>query len=367
MAPENVVAELVDPDRPVWTEVLATVPHDIYHLPGYVRLAARWQEPGQPVAFIAQEPGGRMLLPLIVRPIPTEIAEDAFDVTSSRLFPGPVLAVDEGQPSDGFAGRAVASFVDGMRRRGVVSAFVRLHPLLPPPLDALRRIGTVVEHGETVSIDLTRSPEALWNQIRANHRRDIVRATRQGYAARIDAHWERLDDFVEAYRQSMDRVGATPAWRFPAAYFTDLRAAAPGHVHLCVVELDDELASAAILTEVDGIVEYHLAGTADRHVALSPSKLLIDFARRWAAERGNRRLHLAGSLRRGDPLHHFKLGFSPETHPMLSWRVVTEPAAYSRLVERWEQTSGECADGPHAYFPAYRRPMPLPTSVPSPA
>jgi len=61
----------------------------------------------------------------------------------------------------------------------------------------------------------------------------------------------------------------------------------------------DELAAGALLTEVDGIVEYHLAGTADDYVAASSSKLIVDFARWWAQDRGDRVLHLAGSLRKG--------------------------------------------------------------------
>ncbi|HEU4573027.1 MAG TPA: hypothetical protein VFR93_10100, partial [Candidatus Limnocylindrales bacterium] len=110
-----------------------------------------------------------------------------------------------------------------------------------------------------------------------------------------------------------------------------------------------ELAAAALLTESSGIVEYHLAATADAHVHASPSKLLIRFAETWARSRGNTVLHLAGSLSRGDTLEHFKLGFSPRVHPMLSWRVVVDPEAYERL-------SGGRHGIEAGYFPAYRRP-----------
>jgi hypothetical protein len=123
-----------------------------------------------------------------------------------------------------------------------------------------------------------------------------------------------------------------------------------------VVELGDELAAAALITEIDGIDGYHLAGTADAHVRASPSKLLITYVRDWAKDRGDRSFHLAGSLRRGDSLSHFKAGFSPLRHSVRSWRLICDPEAYRRLVRAWEARAGVPADAPDAFFPAYRKP-----------
>jgi len=121
------------------------------------------------------------------------------------------------------------------------------------------------------------------------------------------------------------------------------------------VESDGDLAAAALLTEVNGIVEYHLAGTADAHVAASPSKLVVDFARSWARARGNRWLHLAGSLGPGDSLYQFKVGFSPDRRPVQTLRIVVDVNRYRELVGRCEQTD-ETADETGGFFPAYRKP-----------
>ena len=355
-------ASLIVPDDPAWAGVLAGAHHDFYHLPGFVTFAARWQEPGTPLAFVASEGDAVFAVPLIVRPIPADLAgeEGWFDATGPRGYPGPIAGPAHAGDDAAFVRRAVGAFADILRERRILSAFVRCHPLLSPSLDLLRRGGAIVEHGESVSIDLTGSPAESWSAIRENHRRAIVRARRDGYVMRVDASWARLDEFLAIRDASMEMHGAAARWRLPRDYVTDLKAAIGPRLHLCVVETDGELAGAAIVTEVDGIVEYHLAATASGHIAASPTKLLIDEVSRWARDRGNLVFHLAGSLRHDDALIHFKRGFSPLRHPVASWQVVADPAAYERLVGRRQEHLGPSPDHDSAgsgFFPEYRRPL----------
>ena len=170
----------------------------------------------------------------------------------------------------------------------------------------------------------------------------------------------KFDEFVALYEQTMDRLQAAPFWRLSRGYFEDLRQNLGDKLFLCVAEVGGELAAASLLTEVDGIVEYHLTGTSDAHRIASPSKLIINFATQWAKGRGNRCLHLTGGLRKGDSLHEFKIGFSPIEHSVCSWRIVLDPPAYEKLVERWEADHQCKADSPEEYFPAYRNTRPSP-------
>ena len=355
-------AELIEPDSPRWTDALAGMRHDFYHLPDYVRFASRRQEAGEPLAFVAEDAGQRFFVPLIVRPIPATAAEGAalFDASGPRGYPGPLVALDPAGADDDFIERSIAAFKEVLCERGIVTAFVRLHPLLTPPTEPFERAGFLVHHGDSTSIDLTLPEEELWRQTDHGHRQGIRKATRLGYVARIDSTWERFDGFVAVYQETMRRLGAETFWHLSSDYFRDLRATLGDHLHLCVVERGDELASAGLLTELDGIVEFHLSGTADAHLRASPSKVLIDHARGWAKGRGDDLFHLTGSLRPGDPLSQFKAGFSPTRHPVWSWRVVVDPAAYDRLRTGWEAIHGVPADAADGYFPAYRSPGPQP-------
>jgi hypothetical protein len=346
-----------------WAEALAVTRHDIYHLPAYVEFATRWQELGTPAAFVAEEGGRVFFVPLILRPIPDVIAgaEPMLDATGPRGYPGPIVGpVGRDAGDDAFVERAIACMSATLKEQRIVSAFVRCHPLLSPPLAAFGGAGAFVEHGESVTIDLARSPDQVWGETRVNHRREITRALRNGYRVRIDESWQSLDEFITIYAATMDRLGAAAHWRLPRDYISDLRSIVGARVHLCVVELDGTLAAAALLTEVDGIVEYHLSGTSPDHVAASPTKLLIDQTSRWARERGDRVFHLAGSLRRNDPLIHFKRGFSPLHDPVYTWHLITDPGTYRRLVARRNQLAGPAETRGGGYFPAYRRPAESP-------
>jgi Acetyltransferase (GNAT) domain len=352
---------LLEPGDDRWDEVLERVPHDMYHLPGFARFATRWHENGDARAFVASEPGSDFLLPLIVRPVPSGIGDAAgwLDATGPRGYPGPVARTGPDGPDAAFLERAIKALLAELRQRQVVSAFVRCHPLLSPPLDVLRGYGEVVDHGESVSIDLGRSEADTLASFRENHRRAIRRARRDGYMSRFDESWARLPEFMAIYALAMDRLDAAGRWRLPGTYLTDLRAALEGRLHLWVVERQGALAAAAVISEVAGLVEYHLAATAPDHGAASPTKLLIEDVSRWARDRGDRVFHLAGSLRHDDALIHFKRGFSSLRHPVASWRIVADPTAYRRFVGRavlaGDVSTTSSSTDPD-FFPAYRRP-----------
>ena len=339
--------------------MLALLRHDVYHLPSYVAFASRHQEVGRPVLCVAEEDGQYFAIPLIVRDIPRSllgVGEHLYDAISPRGYSGPLVDFHPGRGDPAFTTRAVHGLSEYLCARGVICLFSRLHPLLPVPDAPMQSLGELVEHGSSFFIDLSLSNSALDAQTRQNHRREINKASRHGYVARIDERWEKHARLVDVFGESMERVGAASHWRLSPSYFAALRESLGAHLHLCVVEVAGDVAAAALLTEVDGIVEYHLAGTADKHVMASPSKLLIDFARRWAKARGNRVFHLAGSLQPGDSLSHFKAGFSSLQSPVRSWRVITDQLAYDRVADRWHDENATAPDPTGVYFPAYRRP-----------
>jgi hypothetical protein len=341
------VGRIVGMDDPAWEDALARVPHDVYHLPGYARVEAEVND-ATPVAFVHVGERSTFLLPLLLRPVPGSAGVDAI---SPYGYPGP--ASDARLDDDGEWRAAVQSLQDCLRSRGVVACFVRLHPLLPGRLDALARAGTVVQHGHTVSVDLTVPEDVLWARTRSNHRRNIEQARRSGLEVVFD-DWSRLPEFVEAYHETMRRVGATESYFFPPAYFDCLRGQVPGSVHLAVVDDGGTLAGGGIFFEQDGIVQYHLGATRSHYLPRQPTKLLFDEVRRWASARGDRAFHLGGGVGgRVNPLFHFKAGFSDDRPPFFTWRLVPDPEGYAAALEA---AGRELPADDSGWFPAYRGP-----------
>jgi hypothetical protein len=84
--------------------------------------------------------------------------------------------------------------------------------------------------------------------------------------------WSLFKDFVEIYLATMRRVGAIQRYLFSEEYFENLRAALGERLHLCSVHSPrGDVAAAGLFVETDGIVQYHLSGTAVEYLAFAPS------------------------------------------------------------------------------------------------
>jgi hypothetical protein len=356
----DLVVSILNPSDSTWAAIICGVHHDVYHLPEYVGFAAR-REGGEPIAVFAEWDGGWLLIPLVLCPVPGGLSSNGgplCDASSPYGYSAPLASVRDvknGEVSSQLRA-AFQACVRALESRGVVSMFVRLHPLLPFPLEVLEDFGRTVHHGETIYIDLSESDDNMWKQTRSTHRQDIVRAQKRGAIAYIDQDWRHFDEFFDIYHETMRRVRAADYYLFSKDHFVDLRRALGDRVSLSVVEIDGSVAAAGIVTEVGGIVETHFAGTRDTFLKWSPNKVRIDFLRSWAKSRGNRYLHLGGGVGgRRDSLFEFKLGFSPHQRAFHTGRLVLNAKVYHDGVVRWESAHGTRADDINGFFPPYRK------------
>jgi Acetyltransferase (GNAT) domain len=332
--------DLIEPTDRRWHDMLATIRHDVYHLPGYISLESS-RLGGTAVAAYVDQPGVRLLLPLIRRATP---GGGAFDLVSPYGYPAPIAQFEDvASIRDAFT-----AVVHTLRETGFVSMFVRLHPILELPDDALTGSGALVEQGQTVSIDLHQNESEQWHGIRGRFRTSLNRSERLGHRAFMDDTGEHLDRFTALYLDTMRRQNAAAEYFYTRDYLSGLWHELRGHIHLGIVEVDGEVACAGLFGESDGIVQYHLSGTDEKALELSPLKTLINFGRCWATRRGADVLHLGGGVGGAqDSLMQFKGGFSGRRHAFKTWRVVLDE-------QRYEELSGG-GSASTDYFPAYRR------------
>jgi len=279
--------DFLDPTDPGWATALEDLPHDVYHLPGFSQAFAA-TESGRHVLVVAREGSQIALIPLLFKP---SVMPDHFEATTPYGYPAPLVRGDAT-----FAAVAARSMVDGLRQQGVVSMFARMHPLLDSGRELTRNVGTVVEHGPTVWIDLSRTEAELWSDTRSGHRNPINRSVRAGHQVFFDAEWRHLGDFVRLYEQTMRRVGTSSYYLFPSSHYDELRRRLGDHLHLACVRIGESIAAAALFFETDGLVQYHLSGTDYASLRHSPMKLLLHHVRQVMRGRGNRRMHLGGGV-----------------------------------------------------------------------
>lgn len=343
---------LLAPGDPRWEEALASLPHDIYHLPAYLRVEAA-RVGGEPLAVWIREGEERLLLPLVLAPTAGARQEGALDALSPYGYPA--LLCSDRLPLDA----ALATLKGALAARGASSLFVRLHPLLPLPAAALERHGRLVAHGETVWLDLAADAEERRRQLRPQFRKAIRRLQEAGVTVRCDRDFLHYDRFRRLYHGTMAKNRAAGWYFFDEGYFAALREALGERLTLWLAEAaDGSVAAAALIFEEGGLVQYHLGTTAPDQPYAEAMKLLLYSVGEWGAGRGNRALHLGGGLGAGnDSLFYFKSGFSHRRGRFHTWRAICDEGRFAAAVARWEEAAGRPADGPDGYFPPYRAPL----------
>src|SRR5207248_1294086 len=110
---------------------------------------------------------------------------------------------------------------DRLRELRVVSAFSRLHPLLPQRA-FLTGFGACVGRGRTVSIDLALPGDVQRAGYRGNHLSGIRKLVRKGITVVRDPDRKYMEAFQQIYDETMRRVGAGPSYFFPRSFFARL-------------------------------------------------------------------------------------------------------------------------------------------------
>jgi Acetyltransferase (GNAT) domain len=266
----------------------------------------------------------RLLLPVIRRAIP---GSDAFDLVSPYGYPSPIARFEDVALLRG----AFSAIVQTLRERGFVSMFVRLHPILELPAGALTDLGTLVEHGQTVSIDLRQNEAEQWRGIRARYRTFLNRSERLGHRVFMDDTGEHLDRFITLYLDTMRRQNAAAEYFFSRDYLSGLWQRLRGHVHLGVVEIEGSVVCAGLFGESNGIVQYHLSGTEEQALQLSPLPFCT-----WVAELAAPRIRFCTSSPVSPTGRHF----------FKTWHVVLDEQRYAKISVGALRSTGS--------FPAYR-------------
>lgn len=349
--------QIMDSGSSLWLKTLEIIRHDSYHLPGYVDLEAQRTNANAEAILIADD-DKIFFLPYLLRDCNDLFADtEVFDVISPYGYPSIVLSEAATKDRE-FVKLAMKQLISALRERGVCSAFFRLHPILNQGFEEILAPEVCQITGETISIDLRLSVSEIWQQTQKSQRKQISRCNRDGFTVRMVPVIPYIDEFTQVYHETMRRASSVEYYySFDSQYFLQLAEALGDKLHLCVVELNNQIASAGLYTECCGIVQSTLGGTRTKFLKQSPNSLRVDYARCWAKERGNDFLHLGGGVGSSkDGVYHFKATFSQHRDNFLTMRLIIDEEKYRHLVElraKYLNTETEKLLNSN-FFPAYR-------------
>jgi acetyltransferase-like isoleucine patch superfamily enzyme len=334
---------ILELDNPEWSVIVErSIEYDFYHTQSYNFL----DKEHNPILCVFAFGTDFIAIPLIIRAIPNSVY---FDCTSVYGYAGPISNLVFNCISMEIKSQFAKELMLFFKKKKIVAAFSRLHPLINNYL-IFDDFGNIVNSNKTVAIDLRLTPEEQKQQYRKSNKYEINQLRKNGFEVVEAKSKGDIDAFINIYNETMNRLNASKEYYFDDDYFHSFLDNSCYSSVLLVAKKEGVVAAGAIFTVNNKIMQYHLAGTLEKFNKFSPMKLILDEARLLGNHLNLDFLHLGGGVSNSeeDTLFKFKSGFSNNWYQFKTWQLVVNQERYNQLVlENNIETDG-------GYFPLYR-------------
>lgn len=349
------------PDDPRWQETLRDCPADIFYTPEYASFSVEGSE-DSPLMFLYRDELGVVYDVVLVSPVaqfdfyrhlPLDFEMSPVDIRSPS-FNGPVLCANPADREELFLRyrRAVDSYC---RNTGVITEFVRVHPL--HPLDPGWLQGLEVRPGSRCFyVDLREGFVVAQKGFSVRHRRAAKRAEVNSAEMRfVPANEENVARFCSLYSDTMARNEAKSVDRYSTPYFISLFAALGECARLVESRVQGQLVSSTILYQYNRLLWYAYSATAYELRGTHAHTYAMDRVIEWACGQGLDYFMLGGSFQAGDALEVYKRGYTEQAASVQQLRKVHDAGGLSRLLQAKAGYNRKLGRPVRLdYFPSYR-------------
>ena len=331
-------------NRNDWKQSLEELGHyDFYHTYDYHQFSKSKNE--KAILLIYTEENITICFPFLIRKIKNT---DFFDATSVYGYAGPIQKSVNANFNNKYLIEKLNQY---FIKENIISVFSRLNPFIKNQNRILSGIGEVQKLGNIVNIDLTKSIEDQRLSFSKTTKR-YLNKTRKLLDFKISRNPEDIEEFIDLYYENMDRVKANEKYYFTKDYFYKFLDAKDFKTDF-LFAIDKEsktIISAAMMVKTNDIIQYHLSGTKNNFLNLSPIRLIIDEMRIRGTKDQFSYFNLGGGLgNEEDELFRFKSSFSKDHKPFFVWKYIVNNKVYDLLVKK--NTTLESNLG---FFPLYR-------------
>ncbi len=338
--------KIIELDDPIWRKYLdSSFRYDFHHTPSYHKIEKKMGD--QVLLFVAEDNKDFIAFPLIIKEIPHSSHRDA---TSVYGYAGPISSRATSDLPQELIIHFQQKFIEYCTDHSIISVFSRLHPLIDQT-SFFHGFGHLLSLNKTVSIDLTVPSDDQRRVYRKSLKSELNQLRRFGFTVEAAKDNQELESFIDIYHSTMDKLGASDNYYFSREYFYTFLENKDFECKLLVAKFEGEIVAGAIFTIVNGIMQYHLAGTSSELVHKAPMKLILDEARLMANSLNLKYLHLGGGVggEDNDSLFRFKSGFSKNFYQFAVWKMVVDPLKYNEMVKNMELENSKSN-----FFPLYR-------------
>lgn len=330
-----------------WDAVVRSFNFDVYWLSGYVK-AFQIHGDGEPLLFSYEGSEARGINVVMKR-----------DISEDKRFKGKVSAgqyIDFASPY-GYGGWIIEgentedlfkTYEDWIRRNGIISEFVRFHPMLKNQ-EVCASFYDVIQLGEVVHMDLA-SPEIIWDNIISKNRNMIRKAIKNGIKIYNGRFPEVYEEFRIIYNGTMDKDKADDYYYFGKEFYKSVLEDLSQNAQVFWAEKEGRSIAASIILSSNGRMYYHLSGSIKEFNSLAPTNLLLYEVALWGYANGFKTLYLGGGFgAREDNLFRFKRAFyKGSLNHFYIGKKIFDQAKYNELLGMRSRI-----DNPD-FFPKYR-------------
>ena len=329
-----------------WKQIVQrSLNYDSYHTWQYHNLT----KDGTPVLLVYNEGDDFIAIPLLKRNIPNS---ELFDMTSVYGYTGPLSNLRFKAISMQMKENFKRELIVYLKANRIVSVFSRLNPFL----DQLPLMGAfqgIHDNGNGVVIDLDQSLEDQRSKYESTLLKQIRKVKALDFHVEVSKNPEAIKEFSNIYTENMKRVGATDFYMFTEEYFKNFLNSMDFHSKLIMVYHEGTAVCGGIVLFTQKIMQSHLSATRTAYLKFSPAKLLTDEISQLGRQLGMRYYNLGGGLGfTKDSLFDFKSSFSDIYYDYKTWRYISDPENYLRLILNANIDPENAVD----FFPLYRYP-----------
>lgn len=220
------------------------------------------------------------------------------------------------------------------KKNGVVSQFVRFHPMLGND-NILSKVIETRYLRDTIYID-TSSEELIMQNMDTKNRNMVRKAVKNGVTIE-ERPVDDYKDFIAMYEQTMLRDNADKYYMFDDEYFKS-QSQLNEYASLFYAVRNGRRISGAIMYYNNRFMHYHLSGTFAEGRSYSPGNLLLYEAACKASEMGISKFHLGGGVEPDDSLFSFKKKFNKNGRlPFVVGRTIFNEKSYDKLLKLRKQ------------------------------
>jgi len=340
-----------------WNKIVTSFQqYDIYYLNNYVK-AFKIHGEGEPILLYYETDELRGINVVMKRdisrfsPLKTEIVSKSyFDIVTPYGYGGFIF---EGDTSESFMVRFYTQYIAFLKNEHIISEFVRYHPQLKNA-NVMRSISTIVDLGQTITIDLE-SLDVIWANITSKNRNMIRKAKKSGVGIHHGKDIELMDYFITIYNATMENDKADPYYYFEKEFYESIFTDLHDNYEMFYAVLDKKIIAMSIILYANNRMHYHLSGSLYEFRNLAPTNLLLFEAACWGNKQGFKTFHLGGGVgSEEDNLFKFKQAFNRNYRNQFSiGKQIFEEEKYNYLVELRKKNDDSFNVEP-SYFPLYR-------------